>query len=625
MTAYIGGNKIKDTGEYGVYLGSPNTNCLTYTPKNVNLTLSNGTLTLKAGSKVYVPNGYDTVKYYKYTYEAWTQPVLSANGTLGGNSFAVAQSNVNDSDYAYKAFDNNSSTQFTNKGKTGSLTFYNPVPIKVTNLHIMNGFNGSYVRPISSGVVSGSNDNNGWTVLKEFTNTLTGVKAEWDINLSDNKKAYKYYKVDIVGSSDFARITELTITATQQTGSVESTSADYDYTVGSGQMKFDEVVIENDLTSTQTQNGVYFVYIDSDNQIFTRLTSLAASGTTKPTNNSAWYDTNNNVIERLNSGGVSSGLYLSLPLAIITVSNGVISSIDQTFDWCGYIGSTAFVLPGVKGLIPNGFNADGTYKSIEFETDKVLARDIGTAVVTDRDLLLNSGYIGFTECTRNEEDNLLYNPDGDVVTAVETGKITTDGTKITSLTPYTAQPLTTVIPVKEIYNGSELVYQYQTFTPGTVFIEAANTGTKVYTLDKGVYKVALCGARGRDVTTVAGGYAWGNAGSGGGFVEVLFYVSEKTTVTLYSTSQGNGASYMNFGSTRMITANGGADGAGAAGTCSVSSSLDVIQTIKNVTGNKGGTALASTPNVATVSTYGNWGSTANSSGGVRLEYIRLKR
>ena len=57
MTLYVGSNKIKDVSVHGVYVGSQNTNVITSVPKNINLTLSNGTLTLKAGSKVYVPNG----------------------------------------------------------------------------------------------------------------------------------------------------------------------------------------------------------------------------------------------------------------------------------------------------------------------------------------------------------------------------------------------------------------------------------------------------------------------------------------------------------------------------------------------------------------------------------------
>lgn len=35
------------------------TNCITYIPQDIKLELNNGTLTLKAGSKVYVPNGFE--------------------------------------------------------------------------------------------------------------------------------------------------------------------------------------------------------------------------------------------------------------------------------------------------------------------------------------------------------------------------------------------------------------------------------------------------------------------------------------------------------------------------------------------------------------------------------------
>ena len=128
---------------------------------------------------------------------------------------------------------------------------------------------------------------------------------------------------------------------------------------------------------------------------------------------------------------------VSFPIGRFKYQNNGIVVIYQVFNGFGYIGSTVFALPGVKGLIPNGRNADGTLKNIEFTVNSVLTRDTGTAVVTDRDLLLNATYIGFTECTYNEADNLLYNPDGDVVIAIEAGKITTDGSKITSLTPKT--------------------------------------------------------------------------------------------------------------------------------------------------------------------------------------------
>lgn len=58
-------------------------------------------------------------------------------------------------------------------------------------------------------------------------------------------------------------------------------------------------------------------------------------------------------------------------MAVVSVNSTGIQSIDQVFNGFGYIGSTVFALPGVKGLIPNGRNADGSLKNIEFTIDSV--------------------------------------------------------------------------------------------------------------------------------------------------------------------------------------------------------------------------------------------------------------
>ena len=52
-----------------------------------------------------------------------------------------------------------------------------------------------------------------------------------------------------------------------------------------------------------------------------------------------------------------------MPIGIVTVSGGAISSIDQIFNGFGYIGSTSFVLPGVKVTLPDGLNDNGTFKN----------------------------------------------------------------------------------------------------------------------------------------------------------------------------------------------------------------------------------------------------------------------
>ena len=58
-------------------------------------------------------------------------------------------------------------------------------------------------------------------------------------------------------------------------------------------------------------------------------------------------------------------------IGIYVRTNGVATAIDQVFNGFGYIGSTVFALPGVKGLIPNGRNEDGSLKNIEFVNNSV--------------------------------------------------------------------------------------------------------------------------------------------------------------------------------------------------------------------------------------------------------------
>ena len=75
-------------------------------------------------------------------------------------------------------------------------------------------------------------------------------------------------------------------------------------------------------------------------------------------------------------------LPLILPLCIVTVSNGAISSIDQVFNGAGYIGHHAFVLPDVKVLAPNGLNDDGTLKSVTCTQSVVSIIEMTTQNIT---------------------------------------------------------------------------------------------------------------------------------------------------------------------------------------------------------------------------------------------------
>lgn len=92
------------------------------------------------------------------------------------------------------------------------------------------------------------------------------------------------------------------------------------------------------------------------------------------------YDTTTNKIGFYNSGGTLQSSDWSFPIAIVsTNNNGIASSIDQIFNGFGYIGSSIFALPGVKGLIPNGRNTDGTLKNVAWTSSQVIVRTFANA------------------------------------------------------------------------------------------------------------------------------------------------------------------------------------------------------------------------------------------------------
>lgn len=199
------------------------------------------------------------------------------------------------------------------------------------------------------------------TVVKNLspmmTNCITDIPQDIKLTLSNGTLALKsgsniYYPN---GSGVFTKVT---------------TSTDYTVSVGS-----------------PTGNRVLLPIVNSAGTSFSFLTAQNGlnlfSGATAPTvtvSTAYWYDTTNNIIKRTQDTGATwstiSGAYICLPICLTTFSNGSVTSIDQIFNGFGYIGSTVFALPGVKGLIPNGRNADGTLKSTEFVLNSVKTQQV---------------------------------------------------------------------------------------------------------------------------------------------------------------------------------------------------------------------------------------------------------
>ncbi len=131
----------------------------------------------------------------------FTQPTLSANGSIGGASFAVSPSAIYDSSHdAWMAFNNNTSDSWnTPSGQLGNIIIYNPVALKVSKVTKRNETAGWGVH--TAGSLYGSNDNVTYTKIMDYTNANTSGGASWDINISSaNQAYYKYYK-DVITSA----------------------------------------------------------------------------------------------------------------------------------------------------------------------------------------------------------------------------------------------------------------------------------------------------------------------------------------------------------------------------------------------------------------------------------------
>ena len=164
--------------------------------------------------------------------------------------------------------------------------------------------------------------------------------------------------------------------------------------VPNGVRVFDEVEITSDLgVSSGVGQKLLFYRIDT-NSISSVDLVKGVSGETDSLDGvtyHAWYDTTNNLVKRF---GDNASIYsqVSLPFALATFTDSTHCTIDQIFNGMGYIGSTIWIDKGVKGLIPNGRNEDGSLNNVEITTQNILTRTFSATY--NAVLGLKSDYIG---------------------------------------------------------------------------------------------------------------------------------------------------------------------------------------------------------------------------------------
>lgn len=127
--------------------------------------------------------------------------------------------------------------------------------------------------------------------------------------------------------------------------------------------KFKKVTTTQDIdityTGSSTGNGLICLRSDLSNA-YIMLLQNTSCGTTTPTGSNFWYDTTNNSIKRYNSSGILQNEDMSFPLGIFNFGT---KKLVQSFDCYGFIGTGVFILDGIKYLIADGRNNDGSLKN----------------------------------------------------------------------------------------------------------------------------------------------------------------------------------------------------------------------------------------------------------------------
>lgn len=189
------------------------------------------------------------------------------------------------------------------------------------------------------------------------------------------------------------------------------------------------------------------------------------SGATAPENPSSgttWLDTTAKDVKVYD--GIRWVSEVSLSVCSYNSTDGKVTAVTQVFNGMGYIGNSVYALPGVKGLIPNGFNVDGNLNSVEFEVSNVLI-STNTGSTDKRNIVLNNGWMGHPKQSYyNIKDNHNYRTNDDetgiiLTSTVIAAEVEYANGKVTRLTPKTAFHAVDYSDYKvELQRGKQIAY-----------------------------------------------------------------------------------------------------------------------------------------------------------------------
>lgn len=173
--------------------------------------------------------------------------------------------------------------------------------------------------------------------------------------------------------------------------------------------KFIRVVVSGDQTGGTGSGRYFYCYNPSQNLFGASTVATSAEEPESPVNLQYWYDTANNKMKRYINNAWVEGF--SLPFCVASTE-----AVLDIFNGFGYIGRTNYALPGVRGLIAVGRNADGSLKTREFVVRDVITKTEKWGVepyVLNISVDSSAEYMGFARAQDYyEQDTQPNEPDG---------------------------------------------------------------------------------------------------------------------------------------------------------------------------------------------------------------------
>lgn len=231
---------------------------------------------------------------------------------------------------------------------------------------------------------------------------------------------------------------------------------------GIGNLSFNEVV-----TTTDSSIALYTTGTTTTQLVANRNGSLSAmnqcqtyfsgGGNTMP--GVYYYSPYDNLFYGSNNG---QSVPISFPFAKITYTKGNID-INEIYNGVGYMGSTIFVLPGTKFLAADG--GSSIYNNIEFEVTKLLTcsfREVSTSelhvFIDSKNNLYNIGKFYNQSQTPEISTsciNFWYNPDTNIMKKTE--KYSSVFTPVNMVRVFKGNAINIISGLAGFYNGTEKI------------------------------------------------------------------------------------------------------------------------------------------------------------------------